>query len=88
MRSRCFLLCGPSCVGPAVYGTTENSSFQREITYLLLLYCPKAAKRCGRIEKSMEGRCFSPNRAKAGRRKTNFPKTPLLHLCTIYYYHI
>ena len=41
-----------------------------------LLYCPKAAKLCGRIGKEHGRPLFSPNRAKAGRRENKFFQNP------------
>jgi hypothetical protein len=50
--------------------------FPTGITYLLYYIAPRRQSCAAELEKSMEGRCFSPNRAKAGRRENKFFQNP------------
>ena len=50
--------------------------FPTGITYLLYYIAPRRQSGAAELEKIMEGRCFSPNRAKAGRRENKFFQNP------------
>ena len=58
------------------YAASPDVYKRQGITYLLYYIAPRRQSGAAEVEKSMEGRCFSPNRAKAGRRENKFSQNP------------
>ena len=76
MRSRCFFALRPVMRWACRLRHHRKQLFPTGITYLLYYIAPRRQSCAAELEKSMEGRCFSPNRAKAGRRENKFFQNP------------
>ncbi len=77
MRSRCFFALRPVMRWACRLRHHRKQLFPTGITYLLYYIAPRRQSCAAELEKSMEGRCFSPNRAKAGRRENKFFQNPI-----------